>query len=480
MTRLDDLRLQAETVGFRIFSLLFCKYFLFWGTLAAFAGGIYFLIANVTAYKNEVPGLILCLALILSTLFISLFTALRRRPSQEQIITLLDRVNHSGGMLLSASEMAESGWEAKLAVNELPVIKLHSPKAFFIFAAALLFVFAAYLAPPAVKAAMNGSHMDIKNETQALTEQLQVLEEEKIITQKEAMNLREQMEKMEKNAAGEDPVKTWEALDHMKESLSSKAQEFAEKAARKAETMALSQKVLEALKEARKNASASDHNMAMDEMAKLMQKLAENSPELSENLSKELKNMLCEGKLTMDGLEQLLNSQQLTQKQLEALMKKLKERGLCNKSGGNCSSGEGETKMVTRENFEELMKMLDEASDGKCGKCSMTYMMAVCCAPGKGGISRGRGDAPMTWNDKEISRDDVKLKAVALPGDAVSSLKKSKLLGVSYGAAETNPNAVISTGHLSGVEVKGTRTNRFVLMPKHRTVIKKYFDKDNN
>ena len=476
MNQLDDLRLQAKAVGFRIFSLLFCKYFLYWGTLAAFTGGIYFLIANVTAFKNELPGLILCLVLILSTLFISLFTALRKRPSPEQIITLLDRVNHSGGMLLSASEIIDSGWEEKLAVNELPAIKLHSPKAFVIFAAALLFIFAAYLAPPAVKAAINGSHMDIRNETETLTEQLQVLEDEKIITQKEALNLREQMEKMEKNAAGEDPVKTWEAIDHMKESLSSKAQEFAEKAARKAETLTLSQKALQALKDARKGASASDYNMAMGEMAKLMQKLVENSPKLSEKLSQELKDMLAEGKLDMDGLEQLLNSQQLTQKQLEALLKKLKERGLCNK-GGKCNSGECETKMITRENFDELMKMLDEASGGKDGKCSMTYMLAVCC-PGKGGINRGRGDAPMTWNDKEISRDDVKLKAVALPGDAVSSLKKSKLLGISYGAAETNPDAVISTGHLSGVKVKGTKTNRFVLMPKHRTVIKKYFDKE--
>lgn len=476
MNQMEDLKLQAKAVSFKIFSLLFCKYFLLWGAVSGFAGGMYFLIANVIAFQNDLAGLILCLFLLISALTVSLFMALRHQPPSERIITLLDRVNHGGGMLLSAQELIEAGWQKELSVDELPVLRLRSPKALIIFAAAILFIFAAYLAPPAVKAAIGNSHMDIKNETQTLTEQLQVLEEEEIITQKEAANLREQLDKMEKNAAGDDPVKTWEALDHMKESLSAKAQEFAEKAARQVEALTLSQKALQALKEARKRASTGDYNLAMEEMAGLMQKLAEMSPKLSAKLSKELKDMLGQGTLTMEGLEQLLNSQQLTQKQLEALLKKLKERGLCDKKGNSNCNG-GKTVMITQENFEDLMKMLDEESKGKGGKCSMSYMMMLCLG-GKGGINRGRGDAPMTWSDKEINRDDVKFKELTLPADAVNSLKRSKLLGVSYGEAKAQPDAKISTGHLSGVKVKGTKTNRFILMPKHRTVIKKYFNKD--
>ena len=484
MTRLDELRLQAKAVSSKIFLLLFCKYFLFYGAFAAFAAGIYFLIANVSGLKNQFTALIICGILFLGTVFISLFTALRRRPPFDRIITLLDRVNHSGGMLLSAAELAESGWNEKLIVDELPVIKLRSPKILIIFAAALLFVFAACLAPPAVRSVVGSTHMDIKNDTRTLKEQLQLLEDEKIVTQKEAANLREQMEKMEKNAAGEDPVKTWEALDHMKESLSSKAEEFAEKAARKAEELTLSQKALRALKEARKQASPENYNLAMEEMAELMQRLVEKSPRLSERLSKELKDMLAEGELTYEGLEQLLNSQQLTQKQIEELLKKLKERGLCNKSGckpcGSCKNGK--TVMITRENFDELMKMLDEAGKpgGQSCENSISYLLTVCLngGPGNGGISRGRGDAPMTWQDRELNKDDVKFKALTLPADAVNSLKKSKLLGVSYGEAKVQPDAEISTGHLSGVTVKGTKTNRFILMPKHRTVIKKYFNKN--
>ena len=441
MTQLEDLRLLAKTVSFKIFSLLFCKYFLYYGTFAAFSGGMYFLIANVIGFTNQLVVLILFGVLILSTLFTALIMAWKRQPEPDRIITLLDRVNNGGGMLLSASELVDSGWKNELAVNELPVIKFNSSKALIIFISALLFAVGGFLVPHAVEASVGNTHMDIKNETQTLSEQLQVLEEEEIVTKKEVVNLRKQMEKMEKNAAGEDPVKTWEALDHIKESLSSKAQEFAEKAARKTEALSLSQKTLQALKDARKNASASDHNMAMNEMAKLMQKLVEDCPKLSEKLSKELKDMLGEGKLDMDGLEQLLNSQQLTQEQLEKLLKKLKEKGLCNNPGNsNCSSGQcGEKTMVTRENFEDLMKMLDEESKGKGGKCSMSYMMMVCCGGGKGGINRGRGDAPMTWNEKEINRDDFDFKALTLPADAVNNLKKSKLLGVSYGAAKAQP-----------------------------------------
>lgn len=478
MTQLDDLKQQAKSVGFKIFSLLFCKYFLFWGALSGFACGLYFLISNVIAYENMLSSLIVCAVLAAGALLTSLIIAKRRQPSPDRIINLLDRVNHGGGMLLSAPELIESGWNHKLILDELPVIKLHSPKAVIIFIGALLFAVAACLAPPAVKTAITGPHLDIKNETETLTEQLQVLEDEKIITRQEAANLREQMEKMEKNAAGEDPVKTWEALDHIKESLSTKAEEFAEKTAREAEALTLSQKALQALKDAQARTAAGKYDQAMKEMAELMRKVQEKCPKLSDNLSKELKDMLSKGCLSKENLEQLLNSQQLTQKQLEALLKKLKEKGLCKNPSG-CKPGEGcETIMVTQENFDELMKMLDKEGGGEGEKCSMACLMAVCLGPGRGGISRGRGDAPMTWSDKEINRDDVKFKAMTLPADAVNNLKKSKLLGVSYGEAEVRPDAQISTGHLSGVQVKGTKTNHFVLMPKHRSVIKKYFDKD--
>jgi hypothetical protein len=448
---------------------------MFYGTFAAFACGVYFLITNVIAYENHLIEMILPIVVFVAGLIFSIFAAFKKLPDVDRIMILLDRVNSGGGMLLSARELADSGWSNSFSLNALPVVKLNSPKKMTLFAAAFIFVVAAYLAPPAVKIVTAQTRMDIKSETQGLNEQLQLLEEEKVISNKEAFNLREQIEKLEKNAAGEDPVKTWEALDHMKDRLSTKAEEFAEKAARKAEALTLSQKALKALQEARERTASADYNQAMKEMAELMRKVAQKCPELSEKLSEELKNSLAQGQLTKEDLEKLLNSQQLTKEQLERLIKKLKECGLskCN-SGSSCKQG-GKNVMVTRENFEELMKMLDEESKGK-SECenSMSCLMMVCT----GGINRGRGDAPMTWDNKELDKNDVKFKALTLPVDAVNNLNKSKLLGVSYGEAKVQPDAKISTGHLSGVEVKGTETNRYILMPKHRAVIKKYFDKN--
>ena len=482
MTELEDLKSKAYNIRSKIFALLVCKNLFFYGSFAAFIAGLYFLVTNVLAFKNELPGIILSISLLGLTLAVSSLMAARRLPSQKKIIVLLDRLNQCGGMLLSSAELSEAGWRSNIGLEELPSLKLRSSKMMIIFAATLVFAIASYLAPPAVTAAVTSTHMDIKNQTGTLAEQLQVMEEEKIITQKEAMNMREQISKLEKNAAGEDPVKTWEALDHIKDSLSFKAEEFADKAARNAKALELSQKALEALKEARKRAGTAEYGQAKKEMAELMRKLAGKCPELSSKLSKELKDMLSDGKLSEEAMEKLLNSQQLTQKQLERLMKKLKECGLCKKSG--CKSGEsGEAMVITRENFEELMKMLDEASQNNSGGCKAKTCMMLLCAgdlPGQGGINRGRGDAPMSWSNKALDSKDAKFKAVTLPGNALQNMKKSKLVGVSYGEAKVNPDGKISTGHLGEIKVKGTRTNRYVLMPRHRTMVKKYFSKTNH
>ena len=486
MTQSEDFKGKVYDVRLRIFVLLACKNLLFYGSFAAFITGLYFLITNVLAFNNELPGIILSTSLSGTVLLVSLLIAAKRLPSPKKVIVLLDRLNQCGGMLLSSAELNEAGWQSNIDLKELPSLKLRSSKMMIIFAATLLFSIASYLAPPAVTAAVTSTHMDIKNQTGTLAEQLQVMEEEKIITQKEAMNLREQISKLEKNAAGEDPVKTWEALDHIKDSLSFKAEEFADKAARNAKALELSQKALEALKQARQRAGTAEYGQAQKEMAELMRKLAGKCPELSSKLSKELKDMLSEGKLSEKAMKKLLNSQQLTQKQLERLIKKLKECGLCKKSGckSGCKSGKcGEAMVITRENFEELMKMLDEASKNNSSGCKAKTCMMLLCAgnlPGKGGINRGRGDAPMTWSDRELDSKDAKFKAVTLPGNAVQNMKKSKLVGVSYGEAKVNPDGKISTGHLAGVKVKGTRTNRYVLMPRHRTMVKKYFSKTNH
>jgi hypothetical protein len=366
MTQLDDLKQQAEAVNCKIFYLLFCKYFLALGTVSGFVAGMYFLIANVIAFDNKLPGILLCAALLVGTVLAAYFTALKHKPSDDRVITLLDRVNKSGGMLLSATELIECGWNPReLVPEEVPEIRLRSYKTLITFSAALIFAFTAWLIPPAVKAASGNTRMDIKNETGELAEQLQVLEEEKIVSEKEAENLREQMGKLEKSAAGEDPVKTWEALDHMRESFKNKAEEFAEKAARQAEALTLSEEALRALQEAREKAGTQDYDQAAAEMSELMRRLAESCPKLSEKLSQELKDMLKEGKLSKEAMEELLKAQQLTQEQLEALLEKLKQCGLCDKGGSCSSSKSGKTTMVTRENFEKLMKLLDEASKGK-------------------------------------------------------------------------------------------------------------------
>ena len=84
---------------------------------------------------------------------------------------------------------------------------------------------------------MAESRLDISGEIQSLEEQVTVLEKEDVIEAEEAKTLREKLEKMGKDASGVDPVKTWEALDHIQDNLKRVAEKAAEEATAEAEEL---------------------------------------------------------------------------------------------------------------------------------------------------------------------------------------------------------------------------------------------------
>lgn len=477
MDQINRLEQNAKAVRSRIAFLLFCKYFLYTGTVCAFIAGTVLVILNVSGKNNPDITFLLCFTAAVIPIIVAATIAFTRRVPLDKIIVLLDKMNRKGGILLEASAAEDSGWQEALTDVNIPSFRLDAAKPSVIFIAALAFVIAVLLMPPAQTERIFNRKMEIARETGELEEQVQLLQEEKIITPEEAASMEAQIKKIEKNASGQDPVKTWEALDHMHQSLKSKAGEAAEKTVRQADAMALSEKALEAMLKAREKSEGKDFAMASKAMSEAMQKLLDKCPKLSDNLSKELKNALDSGSLSPEDMEKLLKAQQITQEQLEELLKKLNKSGLCNNKSG-CSGQGSKLKAMTQEELKQLMKMLDEGSQKKCSEQQLTCIFAVCSGAGKGGVSRGRGDAPMTWWDKGLDRDEAGFKDVTLPSDAVNSLEKSKLIGVTYGAAKVAPDAKVSTGHLDAGKVDGTRANRYILMPKHRTVVKKYFTKD--
>ena len=93
---------------------------------------------------------------------------------------------------------------------------------------------------------------------------------------------------------------------------------------------------------------------------------------------------------------------------------------------------------------------------------------------GRGGIDRGRGDAPMFFGDEQdlkteniegVSGDDLKR---AVPADVLG-------LGITEHDDEQNPSVRQAGGTLSNKAAGGEAVWRESLMPEEKALLKRYF-----
>lgn len=99
--------------------------------------------------------------------------------------------------------------------------------------------------------------------------------------------------------------------------------------------------------------------------------------------------------------------------------------------------------------------------------------MATDGSPGRGGISRGRGDAELTWGEESPGRTD-QFEAKALDPAQNLDLEHSALLGVGAGAPNVDPTAE-SAGDGDVQASAGKSAWRRRLAPHHRQAVKDFF-----
>ena len=88
-------------------------------------------------------------------------------------------------------------------------------------------------------------------EVEKLAEKVELLKEEKILPPERAKSLEMALEQLEHEASGSDPAKTWEAMDHLEQSIAQASAEAAEEAARNAEKAARAEELATALDKSR-------------------------------------------------------------------------------------------------------------------------------------------------------------------------------------------------------------------------------------
>ena len=174
------------------------------------------------------------------------WAARRRVPTAERAEALLDRSNRSGGLLMAGRFTGHEEWAATLAPARVPRVTWRGGPTAGALALAAAFAVAALLVPMPDPATASGS-LDVDRSLDEMAEQIDTLEEEKVLDADEAEALREAMRQVAEDATGNDPGKTWEALDHLAETVDRAGDEAAELARQRMEEAAGAEALARAL-----------------------------------------------------------------------------------------------------------------------------------------------------------------------------------------------------------------------------------------
>lgn len=388
------------------------------------------------------------------------------RPNQNQLRAYIDHHNEAGGMVVAEASADMESWEEEMPRLEIPEFRWRSRRPMTVFVCASVFLAIAFLIPEKHLGYVAKNKLEVGHLIDEISEEIGVLEEEEILEEEKATDLQEQLNKLEKEATAQDPAKTWEALDNLKDVNSDLAEQAIEEAIKKLESL----KQTEALAGALGMMPEANE----DVLTKGIQDLAAmlNAAKLEEGLMKgkiddDLLKAAKEGKLGAEQLRKLLeaiknNKQKLGECAAKLASMKLidpNKLGQCNKAG-NCPN--------PKALADFLAKMCNGDSD--CAAIAKLF----CRNPG---ISRGRGDAPMTWQDPS-SFDGTANKDQMLPTGSLESLKDSQFIENRRSVPEvTGHEERAGKGALYSAKAGGGSAQVQQLLPRHKGAVKRFFER---
>jgi hypothetical protein len=388
--------------------------------------------------------------------------AKKSRAAFTQIRASYDRLNACGGVIM-AEEAADMGaWLAQLPEAAVPKFHWRSGRAMILLSVSALFAATALLLPERLTQLGKNHPLEIGQIVEQLQAEVKTLAQEKIVPEKKADDLQKQLSQLQKDSSSYDPNKTWEALDHIKQSNSDAAKSAAEEALTKTESLT------EAETLARAMAQAADSGMSEATATQAAQDLASmlNAAKLEEGiLNGKIPPELLAGLngLNKEQMQKLLSALEFSKNSLgltvsnlanlkmidPALLAKLQHAGICHNPGA-------------------LADYLSTCTNG----CDAAECFLLC----KGGPGGGGPEAPMTW-DNNTSEQDQKFQEHALP--PASQLSDAQLVGVSKAAPELAKNNVaVEHGALDGSAASGGSAHSQIILPEQRQAVQKFFKRD--
>ena len=398
-----------------------------------------------------------------AAIFVAVLKTRKSLPSHSSVRALLDYQNHCGGLLMAAGDLSLDDWRAQIPTIRPPVVRWRNTRSWILSAASIFFVIMTLFLPVRFAAVNTGRSLDVSRETGELAEKIKILKEEEIINQDQAGALEQKLDQLSQKAEGENPIKTWEALDHLSDAVGKTAKQAEEGISARQEKLAQAEALSEALLTGQDQLDGQLLTEAMQTLSEMAKKAIEQNQMLESSLSPEVKQAIKTGALKGEHLKGLANALARNKSALEQKLSRLNQAGMCDarslKQGG---PGKGRNDGLAQFLKEHAQRMSVEAAvENWLG--------------GKGGVDRGRGDAAMTWTDG-TSEKGARFKEKQLPPSAISGLKDSQLIGLS--AAE--PEVVKSTaghGALNSASRGGGSAHTHTILPRHKGAVKRYFER---
>lgn len=401
--------------------------------------------------------------------------------SRTESVALLDNRLEAGGLLMTLCEAPDELWEERLPQLETlwkTSLPQYRPVRFARqMAGPFVFVLAACLVPlREVDAAPTLKNTAGEQATSQLQELLTELEKSDVLEEEEKQELEDEIAKLVEETK-ETPLthEKWETVDALQERMRMRVETTAAE-------LVTAQQSLAALKNAADGdfakLSIESLEMLSKDVLEMMQKMADkgafdNVPKkLKDQLQRLMKNSGSNGKFQLPKdpkeLSELLNE---LDGFLQNESKKLSElRSKC--KGGNCKGCPG------CEAGCECSGPADVACT--CPNCPNSGgQCAGGGTPGNGGISRGRGDADLTWGD-ESTLENTKFKESVLPPGMLDK-PRDEVVGITIAAPETDVATSAPRSAARAVTAaSGDETWKGTVRPRHRSVVKRYFDKQNS
>lgn len=406
-------------------------------------------------------------------------------PEEAQLLAWLDADNACGGLLMAAREVPLDGWTWPVRVERIPSVAWRKRKALALLAIAVAYVAAGLFLPQRYLRLVESPGLAAQRQAERLERQLEKLHELGLVTDERRDELRAELDLVRKNASAQEPGKTHEALDHLQQTLQQLAQEGVQKWLQERRQLQQAQELAEALKQLARTgeipspsaqlASQALHKLLpldsagaspkVQELARQVQELLAQheagSPFSDDELAKLsdlLQDLLDAEALDLDGLAELglLDPEWLRQlKNARLRLVDVEWLKLCLRE---CEDCDGDP--------EALLVLL-----AKCrGSCSGDGASGL---PDRGGVSRGRGDAPISFG-KPSSAEGVQFQPQTLQPGALHHLE-APVLQVRRVQPTTEARETSQGGVLDSSRGTGEGYERQIL-PRHRRSVRQYFE----